>query len=148
MTSDFYHQQAPSVQVFEHSSNRYIDEAKERRSWNAFQKRATQSSHAGKYDLGVQSTLIIFAVYNWIQNKMPVQIQTSILESNQEEVRALAHHRPHVYAVDEHLLHHEQSIRAVGDQLLHCKPPVCAVGDHVLLESKKEQAQEPSYPTQ
>ena len=61
MIKRIYHQQAPSVQVFEHSSNRCIDEANERRScWNACQKRAKQSSHARDYAFGVQSTLFNF----------------------------------------------------------------------------------------
>ena len=64
------------------------------------------------------------ATEKWIQNKMPVQIDTAILELNQEEVTALAHHKPKVCAVGDHSRHH--------------KPPVCFVGDHVLLESKKE----------
>ena len=38
---------------------------------------------------------------------MPVQIRDSILESNQEEVRALAHHKPQFCAVDDHLPHHK-----------------------------------------
>ena len=79
---------------------------------------------------------------------MPVKIQTSSLELNQEEVTAFAHHRPQVCAVGEHLPHHEQSIRAVGDSFLSCNPPLCAVGDHVLLESKKEQVKETPEPTQ
>ena len=98
-----YHQQTPGVQVFEHSSNKCIDEAKvRRRSWNAFQNRTRQSSHAREDDLGVQSTLCFFAVKNGIQNKMPDKIQTSSLELNQEEVTAVAHHRPQVCAMDEH----------------------------------------------
>ena len=69
----------------------------------------------------------------WIQNKMPVQIQTSTLEFNQEEVAALSHHRPQVCAVHDHAL--------------YCNPPLCAVGDHVLPESKKEQVKEPPEAT-
>ena len=58
-----HHQQAPSVQVFEHSSNKCIDEAEERRSrWNATRKGARHSSHADEYGLGVQSSLCAFAV--------------------------------------------------------------------------------------
>ena len=60
---------------------------------------------------------------------MPVQIQTSTLELNQDEVTALAHDRPEACAVDEHLLQHDQPTRAVGDRLPHHKPPVCVVGD-------------------
>ena len=75
-----------------------------------------------------------------------MQIQTPTLELNQVEVTALAHHKPQVCAVDDHLLHHEQSIRAVSGHLLYCSPPVCAVGDHVLLESNKEQVKEQPEP--
>ena len=80
------HQQAPSVQeFFEHSSNRCIDDAKERRSWKALQKRARQYSHARESDLGVQSTLFLFVVTKLVLNKMPVQIETSTLDVNQKE---------------------------------------------------------------
>ena len=90
-------------QVFEHSSNRCIDEAKERRrSW-----KVRQSSHAREYDFGVQSTHFS-ALKSWIQNKMPVHIRTSSLELNPEDTTALANHRPQGCAVDEHVLHHEQ----------------------------------------
>ena len=65
---------------------------------------------------------------------MSVEIETSSLELNQDEVTAMADHRPEV---DEQLPHHERPIRAVGDHLLCCNPVVCAVGDHVLPESKK-----------
>ena len=51
---------------------------------------------------------------------MPVQMDTSILNLNQEEVTALAHH--------------EQSVRAVGDP--------------VLLEPKSDFAKESPEPTQ
>ena len=67
-------------------------------TWNAFQKRARQSSHARGYDLGVQS-IVFFRSVDWLQNKMPVQIQTSTLEMKQEEATALAHHRLQVGAV-------------------------------------------------
>ena len=43
--------------------------------------------------------LFFFAVKAWIQNKMPVQIHTSILVLNQEEVTALTHQGPPVCAV-------------------------------------------------
>ena len=66
----------------------------------------------------------------------------------QEEATALAHHRPQACAVEDHVFHHEHPICAVGDHLPRCNPPVCAVGDHVLLESKKEQMEEPREPTQ
>ena len=65
-------------------------------------------------------------------------MHTSILELNQEEDTALAHRKPQVCAVGDHVPHLEQSVRAVGDHLLYCKPPVCVVGVHVLPESKKE----------
>ena len=91
---------------------------------------------------------LFFAVNKCIQNKMSVWIQTSTLGLHQEEVTAVAHHRPHACAVDEHKLHRELSIRAADDQLLFCNPPVCAVGDHVLLESKKAQVKEPLEPAQ
>ena len=45
-----------------------------------------------------------------------VENQTSNLGLNQEELTALAHHKPPVSAADEQMLRHEQSIRAVGDQ--------------------------------
>ena len=39
-----------------------------------------------------------FVATNWIQNKMVVQIETSTLELNEEEVTALARHRPQACA--------------------------------------------------
>ena len=67
---------------------------------------------------------------------MPDQIQTSTVELHQEEVTALAHHRPQICEVDEHLRHHGLSIRTVGDHLPSCNP------------LKKEQKKEPLEPTQ
>ena len=55
-----------------------------------FQKRARQSFDAREYDLSVQSTLIIFRNENWIQNKMPVQIQTSILDLNSGRIHGVS----------------------------------------------------------
>ena len=63
---------------------------------------------------------------------MPVRIDTSILDLHQEEVAALAHHKPELCALGDHPHHH--------------KPPVCFVGDHVLLESKKELIKETLEP--
>ena len=58
----------------------------------AFQNAPNKSSDARDYDICVQTTLFVLAVKMWIQNKMPVQIRTSILDLNREEVTALAHH--------------------------------------------------------
>ena len=80
--------------MFEHSSNRCIDEAKDRRSRNTLQKRAPKPSRAHEDDIYMQSTLCVVAVQNWIQKKMLVNIETFILELNQEEVTALAHQEP------------------------------------------------------
>ena len=77
--------------------------------------------------------LCMFSKKTWIQNKMPVEIHTSILEVNQEEVTALAHHTHQVCAVGDHMPHH--------------RPPVCAVTDHVLPESREEQVKEIREPT-
>ena len=107
-----------------------------------FKNESDKSSHAREYDFW-RANNSFSEVKNWIQSKVSVKIQTSCLEVNQEEVTALAHHKPQNCEVDEHLLHHEQSIRAVGDHLLRCGPPVCAVGDHVLRESEKKQVKEP-----
>ena len=111
------YQQTPSVQVFGYSSSRCISKAKAGWSLNAFQKTSQNIITCSWTCLGVQSTLFVFAVKRWIQNKMPVQFRTSIQEWNQEEVTALTHYQAQVCAVGDHLLHHEQSIRAVGD---HC----------------------------
>ena len=45
-----------------------------------------------------------FAVKNWIQNKKPVQIETSILGFNQGEVATSAWHEAPVSSVGDHLL--------------------------------------------
>ena len=68
---------------------------------------------------------------------MPVQIRTSTLALNQEEVTAIAYHKPQVCAVDEHLPHHEQSIRAVGDHLPYCNQLVYAVGTTCFLSQRE-----------
>ena len=54
-----------------------------------------------------------------MQNKMPVVIETFILELNQEDVTALAHH----------------------------EPQVCAAGDRWLSDAQKERLEEPLQPT-
>ena len=79
----------------------------------------------------------LYAVKNWSRDKMPVQIRTSALELNQEEVTAIARHKPQVCAVEEHLLHHEQSIRAVGDHLQYCNQQVYAVGTTCFLSQRE-----------
>ena len=53
---------------------------------------------------------LLCEVKTWIQNKMPVQIDTTIAELSQEEVTALTHHKPQVCALCDHLNHHGQSI--------------------------------------
>ena len=82
-----------------------------------FKKRAGKQAHACECGIGVQATLCILAVKNGF---------------NQEEATTLAHHKPQVSAVDDHLLNHEQSICAVGDHVVRWNPSVCAVDDHVL----------------
>ena len=69
-----------------------------------------------------------------IQNKMPVQTRTSILEVNPEEVTALAHHKPQV--------------RAGVTICSTTRCQFCAVGDHVLLESRENQVKKMLETTQ
>ena len=76
---------------------------KERETRSALQKRAAEQSHVREHGIGVQSTLSVFAVKNWIQHKMPVPLPTSHNGLNQEEVAASAHHRPPVCAAEGHL---------------------------------------------
>ena len=78
---------------------------------------------------------------------MPVQIQTSTLVLNKEDVTAQAHHRPQVWVVDAHLPSMNSRFVQLGDHWLHCNPTVCALGDHVLSESKNEQVKAPLEPT-
>ena len=137
------------VRVFEHASNRCIDETKERRSWSLFQKRVRHSTHARENDLGRQSTRFSFRSEMWIQNNMSVRIQASSLDLNQEEVTAMAHHRPHVCAVDEHLPN--MNSRFVQCMTV-CSAAICLfvpwVATYARLEPQKEQVKQPPEPTQ
>ena len=80
---------------------------------DGFLEQAKQPSHARAQDLSVQSTF--FAVKNWIHKQ---DANSDTIELNQDKVSALAHHRPQVRAVADHLLFHEQSSRAVADHVL------------------------------
>ena len=46
--------------------------------------------------LACNQRCLFFAVTSWVRNKEPVQIETSILELNQDEIKALAHFEPQV----------------------------------------------------
>ena len=76
-------------EVFEHSSNRLM---KRKTGGVGTQFRNEPDNHLILVN-GMQPTFFI-RERQWTQNKMPVQIQTSTLEVNQEEGTALAHHRP------------------------------------------------------
>ena len=68
-----------------------------------YQTRARTSSHVRAYGVSVQSNLFLFRNKKWMQNKISVQIQTSTVELNQEEVTALSHHRAQFCAVGDRL---------------------------------------------
>ena len=94
------HQQTSCVQVFEHASNIHIN-IKERET---LEKRAGKQSDAREYGIGVQSTPSVFAVRNGFCKRCQVSFPISHNDLNQEDVTALAHHRPQVCAVDEHFV--------------------------------------------
>ena len=86
-----YHQQTGVFQVFEHSSIRRLEEAKERRrSWNVFPKRARKSSHAREYNIGLQSTLSVTLIEKLdSEQDVSSHSKTSMLKLNQ-----VAHRKP------------------------------------------------------
>ena len=95
------HQKSPGIHVFEHSSNRCVDEEKERR-----RSRITFPKVA-KIHLTLLKkwyALFVFATKTRRQNKMPVQIHASIIKLNKEEVSAS--------------VQYDRQVNTVGDRLL------------------------------
>ena len=72
-----------------------------------------------------------------LDREQDVEIQTSTLRLNEEQVIALAHHRPQIGAVDEHVLHVNsrfvQWVTIDSAAIRRFMP----WGDHVLPESNK-----------